>query len=185
MRAAVVFLEMILLLALAAGLGIGSQFVRSDSLPLLKDWSEVRQEQNTERGITSVTAQEAFELWQNDAAYFVDARSSMSFIGGHVPGAVNCYPKADDQSAQPLSDVLPMLDEQQEEEACGPGEAGGFNAPDLPRDKPVVVYCDSLSCGLSDIVAEAMHKAGYQVKVMPDGIEGWMNVGGDLQGGPQ
>lgn len=187
MRAVVVFLEIILLIALSVGIALFTHQVRPDAVPLFKDWNSVREEQNVERGIRTVTASEALELWKSGSVLFVDARSAFSFVGGHIPGAVNCTPKKE-QAQEPLSEVLPLLGGENGEESCGPtvSDSGEqFVPPPLPKDKPVLVYCDSLSCGLSDIVAEGLHQKGYEIMVMPEGIEGWMKAGGTIQGGAQ
>lgn len=50
----------------------------------------------------------------------------------------------------------------------------------LPGDKskPLVFYCASSSCGASHHAAAAALTAGYtDVKVMPEGIAGWVKAG--------
>jgi rhodanese-related sulfurtransferase len=55
-----------------------------------------------------------------------------------------------------------------------------FNPKELPADKskPLVFYCANTQCGASHEAAGKAITAGYQnVKVLPDGIAGWVKAG--------
>jgi rhodanese-related sulfurtransferase len=55
-----------------------------------------------------------------------------------------------------------------------------FQPSELPADKskPLVFYCANTSCGASHEAARKAITAGYQnVKVLPDGIAGWVKAG--------
>lgn len=55
-----------------------------------------------------------------------------------------------------------------------------FNPGELPADKakPLVFYCANTHCGASHEAANKAITAGYtQVKVLPDGIAGWVKAG--------
>jgi rhodanese-related sulfurtransferase len=55
-----------------------------------------------------------------------------------------------------------------------------YATSELPADKakPLVFYCANTSCGASHEAAERAITAGYtHVKVMPDGIAGWVKAG--------
>jgi rhodanese-related sulfurtransferase len=95
----------------------------------------------------------AADLLRQGKAVFVDARAAKYFALAHVPGALNITP-----------------------EQAQAGAADG-----LPRDKTIVVYCDSLACGLSHAVAHALADKGLTVAVMQDGIEGWIMTRGPLE----
>ena len=59
-----------------------------------------------------------------------------------------------------------------------------FNVSELPADKtkPLVFYCANPHCGASHEAAEKALTAGYtNVKVMPDGIAGWVKAGKKVQ----
>jgi rhodanese-related sulfurtransferase len=59
-----------------------------------------------------------------------------------------------------------------------------FNVSELPADKskPLVFYCANTHCGASHEAAEKALTAGYtNVKVMPDGIAGWVKAGKKVQ----
>jgi rhodanese-related sulfurtransferase len=55
-----------------------------------------------------------------------------------------------------------------------------FSVSELPPDKakPLVFYCANNACGASDAAAHKAIVAGYtNVKVLPDGIAGWVKAG--------
>jgi rhodanese-related sulfurtransferase len=59
-----------------------------------------------------------------------------------------------------------------------------FNVAELPADKAkeLVFYCANTRCGASHEAAEKALTAGYRnVKVMPDGIAGWVKAGKQVQ----
>jgi rhodanese-related sulfurtransferase len=59
-----------------------------------------------------------------------------------------------------------------------------FKLSELPADKSkeLVFYCANTSCGASHEAAQRAKVAGYSnVKVMPDGIAGWVKAGKKVQ----
>jgi rhodanese-related sulfurtransferase len=59
-----------------------------------------------------------------------------------------------------------------------------FNVSELPTDKSkeLVFYCANTRCGASHQAAEKALTAGYtNVKVMPEGIAGWVKAGKKVQ----
>jgi len=59
-------------------------------------------------------------------------------------------------------------------------DSGMFAPGELPADKakPLVFYCTNQHCGASHEAAEKALTAGYKnVRVMPDGIAGWVKAG--------
>ena len=59
-----------------------------------------------------------------------------------------------------------------------------FSLSELPADKSkgLVFYCANTQCGASHEAAEKAITAGYSnVKVMPDGIAGWVKAGKKVQ----
>lgn len=59
-----------------------------------------------------------------------------------------------------------------------------FSASELPADKakPLVFYCANNACGASDAAAHKAIVSGYtNVKVLPDGIAGWVKAGKKVQ----
>lgn len=59
-----------------------------------------------------------------------------------------------------------------------------YGISELPADKskPLVFYCANTQCGASHEAAERAITAGYtNVKVMPEGIAGWVKAGKKVQ----
>lgn len=59
-----------------------------------------------------------------------------------------------------------------------------FTASELPTDKAkaLVFYCANTSCGASEEAARKAIAAGFtNVKVLPDGIAGWVKAGKQVQ----
>src|SRR5690606_15008326 len=59
-----------------------------------------------------------------------------------------------------------------------------FLPSELPADKsrPLVFYCANTHCGASHEAADKARIAGYtDVKVLPDGIAGWVQAGKQVQ----
>jgi len=59
-----------------------------------------------------------------------------------------------------------------------------FKISELPADKskPLVFYCANTACSSSHHAAEKAITAGYErVRVMPDGIAGWIKAGKQTQ----
>lgn len=59
-----------------------------------------------------------------------------------------------------------------------------FQLSELPadKDKTLVFYCANTRCGASHTAAAKAITAGYtNVKVMPDGIAGWVKAGKQVQ----
>ncbi|MET0089053.1 MAG: rhodanese-like domain-containing protein [Candidatus Thiodiazotropha sp.] len=80
--------------------------------------------------------------------HLVDARSESQFETQHIPGAVNIE----------WRQLLTRRDE-------------------LPRDKPVLVYCNTGA--LSSQAVFALRVAGYDnVRILQGGIEAWLRKGG-------
>ncbi|MBI9110075.1 rhodanese-like domain-containing protein [Maridesulfovibrio ferrireducens] len=108
--------------------------------------------------IVEIDGVETLKIFDSNEAVFVDARSDTDFAMGHIPGAVNV-----------------------------PSWAIGIELDGLitsiPKDKMIVVYCDGLSCGKSNIVARKLRDKGFSdLAVYPDGLDGWLSLGRDLEG---
>ncbi|MFD1773776.1 rhodanese-like domain-containing protein [Paenibacillus rhizophilus] len=84
----------------------------------------------------------------------VDVRDARSYEEAHLPGAVS----------------LPS------------GYLGRSGAPELPRDRALVVYCWGPACNGATKAAARLAAQGYQVKEMLGGIEYWRREGGPLEG---
>jgi rhodanese-related sulfurtransferase len=87
----------------------------------------------------------------------VDAFSPMSYAASHLPGAINIPP-------------------------AWVAERAPRRIPD--RDAEIVVYCASVDCNSSHIVAEKLLALGYRnVRHYAEGKRDWVTAGLPLEGG--
>ena len=134
---------------LAALLGLLVNQARSDSIPLLGDWSpEARITLKFGKNIL-IPLEEARSKFLAGAAVFVDARPPDHYHEGHIQGALN-LPLADfDQ----LADKVVM---------------------DFQEDTLIVTYCDGEDCALSAELALKLKEIGFvNVRVLHDGWNVW------------
>jgi rhodanese-related sulfurtransferase len=95
-----------------------------------------------------LTYAEARSLFDAGTVLFVDARPPFDFGLGHIRGAVNLPLKDFDQSRE----ILQLI----------------------PRDQPLVTYCDGEDCNSSVMLAAKLDSAGYKsVRVFFGGWKEW------------
>jgi len=123
--------------------------VRSDSIPLLGDWSpEARITLKFGKNIL-IPFEEAKDKFLTDAAVFIDARTPELYQKGHIQGARN----------------LPIGDFDRQADTV-------FN--DLPEDTLIVTYCDGEDCALSAELALKLKEIGFEnVRVLHNGWSVW------------
>ena len=133
----------------------------------------------------------------------------LSVLG--LAGIGGCAKKADDNTkaavaaAEVPTITIDQLDTMLAKSECVPVDANGertrqkmgvipgavlltdsdtFTPAELPSDKSktLVFYCANTSCGASHEAASKALTAGYSnVKVLPDGIAGWVKAGKKIQ----
>jgi rhodanese-related sulfurtransferase len=129
--------SVVLLVLLSTILGLGSNVVRSPSLPILQPLPSLFPGE--------ISLPDAHQLFQAQTARFWDVRSVDSYQKAHLPEALS------------------------PEETPGPGQT-------------LVVYCSGRLCPKAQAAAERLRSEGYRdVRVMPDGINGWHAAGYPLQ----
>jgi rhodanese-related sulfurtransferase len=139
-----------LALALSAGLlGLFLNQLRSDSMPLLGDWSpEARVTLKFGKNIL-IPFDEAKDRFFKGSAVFIDARAPEHFQEGHIQGAFNL----------PLAEFDHMIDKV---------------LPHLPEEALIVTYCDGEDCDLSAKIALKLKEIGYDnVRVLFNGWSLW------------
>jgi rhodanese-related sulfurtransferase len=134
--------------------------ISPSGIPLLGQWDTARgvvtargQEElgDIDREIRSV--QEAWAVFDQGAAVFVDARPAASFAEGHIPGAVS-FPVGE------FDDRIPEFWERH------------------PLSEPIVVYCSGRTCEDSHRLAGKLEEVGYEsVRIFIDGYPGWVSAG--------
>ena len=146
------FKEAILIGIAALIVAVMVNWLRPTVIPLWGFSSEslIKKEQ---ADIPSITISEAYDLYRQKTAVFVDARDPFSFEEGHIAGAINIYPDE-------IILHLPRLKAQ------------------LSPDSVVITYCDGPKCPLSKETAHALLRQGVHVaKVLIDGWRLWLHAG--------
>jgi len=150
--------QILVILAIGAGLGLISNALRPDSLQLIGDWS-------AESRITTATGEhliislsEAEKLFTEDAAIFIDARSNEDFKNGHIAGA----------KSLPWQDVDRLFMKVTE---------------DISSDMTIITYCDGKTCKLSHDLALFLLDIGFKhVRVLVNGWTVWQESGLPVEG---
>lgn len=146
-----IYLQICILFSVALMAGIGTNTLRSAPLPLVQDWSTDAQ-LTTEDGHTmALGLDQAIVFYENDSTLFIDARDVLKFHEGHIKGALN----------------LPWHNVQEQFMAV---------APQIDPDALVITYCDGKTCTLSHDLAFFLKEMGFNVKVMSEGWEAWLNA---------
>ena len=149
---------------MAAALGLLVNQLRSDSMPLLGDWSpEARITLKFGKNIL-IPFEEAKEKFLTGSAVFLDARTPELYQKGHIRGA-HSFPVGEfDQLAHKVF-------------------------MDFPEDTLIVIYCDGQDCALSAMLALKLKEIGFDnVRVLHNGWSVWKNnqlpsQGGEASGG--
>jgi rhodanese-related sulfurtransferase len=100
-----------------------------------------------EAAFSALTIPEAFHLFQENKAFFLDARAPEVFRQGHIPGAINVMPGT---------------------------SANVKNLLKAAHNQVFIVYCEEQNCDLAELLASELNRAGYTgVRIMADGWLGW------------
>jgi rhodanese-related sulfurtransferase len=148
------------ILVLAAAFGLGQQWrlVRLSWTGGLAAHLEGQREQRrrTEfQGVPTLSLAQAYEIFSQGQARFIDARNPEEYAELHIPGAINLSPwDLKERGDRPLADI--------------------------PTDRQLVVYCGQISCDAALKVAENLQALGFgRVAVFLSGFQAW-----DLAGYP-
>lgn len=147
-----------LILLLAATFGVMQQWRLvhlswTGELPGYLDAERTRRLQREIHGIPALNLLQAYELFQQGEALFIDARSAEEFAEMHIPRALNLSRERLDQ--------------------VGVGDLGGVEA-----DRTLVVYCGMVSCDAALKVAEKLQSLGFaRVQVFLGGFQAWDEAG--------
>lgn len=105
------------------------------------------------QGVKTINLAQAYALFQQGRALFIDARPADEYAELHVPKALNL--------------TLSML------KADGAKKLAG-----IPKDREIVVYCSQASCDLSLEVAEKLQTLGFtRVRAFMGGFRVWDEAG--------
>ena len=144
----------LLICFVACSLGILVNGVSPWGIPLLGPVPDGDNE-----GVAGIELGEAWALYNEGSAVFVDARSQQEFRAGHIPGA-----------------LLLTLDDFEETVASWRNL--------IPSETLLIAYCAGEGCDSSREVAALLVEEGYsQVKVFFGGWEDWKGAGYSVEKG--
>ncbi len=148
------------LVAAACVLAAVSNGIRSDGIPWVGDWSAASLGTSEDGSNLEISLEEAQILFLTKEAVFLDARSPEAYARGHIEGARN----------------LPWVSFEERAAAV---------LADIPKETPIVTYCDGEGCALSTELAVALMARGYdQVRVLANGWSVWVEHGLPTASGP-
>ena len=135
---------------LAAGiLAFSANALRTDSLPLIGDWSIDARMTTVTGERLDISLREAEKLFRDQSVVFLDARSADDYRRGHIQGA----------RSLPWQDVDQFFMEV---------------TRDLESETPIITYCDGETCNLSHDLALFLKDAGFlNVRVLVNGWTVW------------
>jgi rhodanese-related sulfurtransferase len=149
----------VFLACLGALLAAGSNTIRSSGLPWNGQWSPSTVAASNLQGLQAIPLKEAWSLFQEGKAFFVDARDTLSFQQGHIAGALSVPSGGAETYLEEISIIAQS------------GHA-------------VIVYCDGEDCPLSPELARTLQKRGVpSVKVLVDGWRLWLEAGHPIEEG--
>lgn len=142
-----------LIFILAAVMGLLINQARSNTLPLVADWSpEERLTADSGESLV-ISIEEAKVLCSDKDVVFLDARSPEDYAQGHIRCALNVPWQTFDEYFNRVWDKI----------------------PDNAR---IVTYCDGEDCSLSEELAKELLSMGYKnVKVLLNGWTRWLEAG--------
>lgn len=145
----------------ATGLLIGAVYnsIRPDGLSWKGEWPSSDVSARNSRGLITISMDEAWSLYMDEKALFLDARDPESYQNGHLPGAMNV----------PVKEGEKYIEEKEK----------------LVRyEKVLITYCDDPDCPLSAQLAEILRRyhAG-DVRIMTEGWAGWVEAGFPVEEG--
>ena len=151
-----------LIIFMAGLVALCANSLRSDSLPLVGDWSV---KADTSEGGASenivIPVEGAEKLFSAGLVLFIDARDPEDYADCHIKGALSL----------PLSDV----------ETRFPEIAGG-----LPTDKISVTYCDGEGCHMGHDLALFLREKGFSnAWELVNGMTVWLNAGLPVEEGSE
>lgn len=95
-----------------------------------------------------VSARELAKLVKEGAVTVVDVRPEQEYAAGHLPGAINV-----------------------------PVESLRRRSGELPRQRPLVVYCRGPYCVLALDALEYLHQKGFKVRRLEESVAEWQRAG--------
>ncbi|MBF0303944.1 MAG: rhodanese-like domain-containing protein [Desulfamplus sp.] len=140
---------------------------RSDSIPIIGEWSVDARFSDSSGESLVISLEEAKRLFENKTALFLDARRKEQYDEGHIQGALSLPQQEVDAY---FMDIAPKLEESQlDNNDRGDGSS---------KSKVIITYCDGDTCELSHELALFLKEMGFNnVKVLVNGWSVWQEAG--------
>jgi rhodanese-related sulfurtransferase len=146
------------ILGLAVFIGLMQQWplVRQSwqgQLPHRLEQARHQRRQEQFQGVKTVNLAQAYSLFQQGKALFIDARPGDEYSELHIPQSINI--------------TMDMLNNHKASKVA-----------DLAKDREIVVYCGQASCNLALRVAEKLQALGFsRVMAFVGGFRAWDEAG--------
>ena len=145
-----ILLKFFLILTISALAGIISNKLNSQPIPLIRP--AISRQPGDSSEILDIDLAQAYLLFQEGNAIFIDARTPEEFQAGHIRNALNIP-----QQTSRAEKVQIFLR--------------------IPSDKIVVTYCGQAECNLSKELAIQMSQSGFQhLRIFFGGWEAWKHA---------
>jgi 3-mercaptopyruvate sulfurtransferase SseA len=145
--------QMPAIIALACLIGLAVNQVRPDGVALVGDWSQDARFSDAAGDSLVVSLETAEQLFRQERALFVDARSQREYGAGHIRGALSIPWQEKDRY------FIEAVDRME-----GP--------------HTIITYCDGEACDLSHELAIFLKEMGFEnVRVLVNGWTIWQQAG--------
>jgi len=117
--------------------GLASNIFRADKIPFFENWTEKIKHASLSGENLEISLEKAIQLFRQNAAIFMDARSLEEYNEGHIKGAISFpYMEVDSKFVEIMSEI--------------------------PEDSVIITYCDGKTCELSIDLADFLRNTGYK-----------------------
>lgn len=152
---------------LALTLALTVNHFRSDSIPIVGEWSVDARFSDSSGESLVISLEEAKRLFEKNSVLFLDARPKEQYDEGHIQGALS-LPQQEADSY--FMDIAPKLEESRL------GNNG--SSDESSKGKVIITYCDGETCELSHDLALFLKEMGFNnVKVLVNGWSLWQKAG--------
>ncbi|WP_024335595.1 rhodanese-like domain-containing protein [Desulfotignum balticum] len=141
--------QTIFIILISVVLGAAVNFMRPNGIPFVQTWSMADKLVTEEGDTLAIALEDAADLFADNAAIFLDARTPAEYETGHIQGAVNLpWHEVDNY----FETVIMTLD----------------------PEAMIITYCDGEACSLSHDLALFLKDLGFtRVKVLVNGWTLW------------
>jgi rhodanese-related sulfurtransferase len=148
-----------LLIVMAFLIALLVNYWRGDGIGLVGDWSEEARFSDYKGQSMVIGLEKARQLFEKDAAIFLDARPQYQYAEGHIQGAL-CIPWQEvDRFFMEITSLL-------------------------EPSRTIITYCDGETCDLSHELALFLKEMGFEdVRVLVNGWTVWLQAGLPIQMG--